>query len=66
MEAFKQGFRETLDSAIAQAQEQETEQVKFPGIVYISEVKVNSSSSRVPQTGLPEPYKTSEKDTSGF
>ena len=66
VETFKQLFRETLDLAIAQAQKQETEQVKFPGIVYISEVKINSSSSRVPQTGLPEPYKTSEKDTSGF
>ena len=43
--------------------------VSFPGRIYIAEIIIKSSSSKVPQSKLPAPYTTDPKnpqDTTGF
>jgi hypothetical protein len=66
IQKFNNSFRSVLENALAQAREQQTSTVTYPGNFYISEINIISSSSKVPQTKLPAPYTTTPTDTRGF
>jgi hypothetical protein len=66
IQKFNNSFRSVLENALAQAREQQTSTVTYPGNFYISEINIVSSSSKVPQTKLPAPYTTTPTDTRGF
>jgi hypothetical protein len=66
IQKFNDSFKSVLENALAQAREQQTSTVTYPGNFYISEINIISSSSKVPQTKLPAPYTTTPTDTRGF
>ena len=71
---YIQGFTQSLSKMIKDTKDlliknNANPAVSFPGRIYIAEIIIKSSSSKVPQSKLPAPYTTDPKnpqDTTGF